>query len=305
MLCVVDVHTHLTSSEFERDIDAVLERCRATPCSLSVNGSTHSDRDSTQPSEKVPISISKVIVVTENSSDISSVLSLCQRSPILFPSIGLHPVQPGNTSLAHDEDLLQSTKDLVEEHQDCIVCIGEVGLDFSPHVVGKKTDPETERKKEAQREMLKAQARWALEFNLPLNVHSRMAGHHAVSLLNESGVVDEGGPGVLLHAFDGRAAVVRNTLALSERFHFSVPPSIMREPSFERLVKLVPLERLHLESDSPALGPEKGERNEPSNLRLTVKRIAEIKGISEEEVCRTTYENSLRLFPRLQRSKKS
>lgn len=82
-------------------------------------------------------------------------------------------------------------------------------------------------------------------------------------------------------------------------YFFSLPPSIIRSGQ-QRLVKQLPLTSICLETDSPALGPEKQVRNEPQNVRISAEYIAEVKGVSVAEVTEVTTQNAMRLFPRLQ-----
>ena len=77
---------------------------------------------------------------------------------------------------------------------------------------------------------------------------------------------------------------------------FSIPPSVVRSRQKQKLVRSLPLEALALESDSPVLGPEPGQRNEPANLMRTVATIAAIKGVPEEQVRETTSATARRLF---------
>jgi TatD DNase family protein len=83
------------------------------------------------------------------------------------------------------------------------------------------------------------------------------------------------------------------------RYYFSVPPSICRSPSFQGLVKAVPLEQLLLESDAPALSPVKGERNEPANVAISCAEVARLKGLSTNEVTAATARNAHKLFDKL------
>jgi TatD DNase family protein len=81
-------------------------------------------------------------------------------------------------------------------------------------------------------------------------------------------------------------------------YYFSIPPSIVRSPQKQKLVRHLPFDRLLLESDAPVLGPDPSARNEPKNVRLACEAIAEIRGLSVEDVARATTENARRLFPR-------
>ncbi|GJP35815.1 hypothetical protein CLOM_g20338 [Closterium sp. NIES-68] len=194
-----------------------------------------------------------------------------------------------------------------------MVCIGEIGLDFSPNVVGKLTGGEsssssnsnstssiialkTEELKAVQREVFRRQLSLAAELSLPVNVHSRSAGHHAIEEIVQSGLPATSA--ALMHAFDGRLVHAER----AERhggFFFSVPPSVIRSPQTQKIVKGLPLSCLVLETDSPALAPDKGAINEPSNIEVSCREIARIHGVTVAEVAKTTSENALRLFPRL------
>jgi TatD DNase family protein len=132
----------------------------------------------------------------------------------------------------------------------------------------------------------------SLELDLPLNVHSRSAGHYTVDLLFSAGARR-----VLMHAFDGKAShAVR---AAEAGYLFSVPPSVVRSDQKQKLVRRLPIESLVLESDSPVLGPDRDKRNEPANLVYSRDFIADVKGISPERVDEMTTANARRLFSRL------
>jgi TatD DNase family protein len=97
-----------------------------------------------------------------------------------------------------------------------------------------------------------------------------------------------------MHAFDGRASAAIQ--GVEAGFFFSVPPSVVRSKQKQKLVRRLPLEAILLETDSPVLGPTPQERNEPANLRVSLRSVAEIKGIAEEAVAEAVVENQKKLF---------
>ena len=218
--------------------------------------------------------VDAIIAVGENLSDARKNLELAIRYPMLKPAAGLYP-----THL----DLNQAGEmaDFIRQNHSSLAAIGEVGLDY--RVV--KEAPE----KAVQREILKRFIELAQELDLPLNVHSRSAGRHAIALLLENNAVR-----VQMHAFDGKAGAALP--AVEAGYFFSIPPSVTRSRQKQKLVKRLPLSCLLIETDSPVLGPSPNERNEPANIWHCVKAIAALKETSEEAVIAAVSENTERLY---------
>jgi len=99
-----------------------------------------------------------------------------------------------------------------------------------------------------------------------------------------------------MHAFDGRAASAVE--GAEAGYAFSIPPSVVRSPQKQKLVRRLRLECLLLETDSPVLGPDPATRNEPANVVVACRAVAELKGVPPETVARATTDNARRLFPR-------
>ncbi|ORY47218.1 putative deoxyribonuclease tatdn3-B, partial [Rhizoclosmatium globosum] len=175
-----------------------------------------------------------------------------------------------------------------------LVAVGEIGLDFSPWILestAKVWGVSVDDVKAEQRRVFSVQIELAKERGLPVNVHSRNAGHHAIAVLEECGMLDR----ALLHAFDGAPKHAVRAAQLGALF--SVPGSIARDDSTKRLVDKLPLTSLCLESDAPALPPVKGDRTWPlHSLVVSAQHIASIKGVSVEDVAHATTENASKLF---------
>jgi TatD DNase family protein len=221
--------------------------------------------------------VKAIITVGEDLADARKNVALSQQYPILKPAAGLYP-----THL--DLEQARQMADFLRHNKSHIVAIGEVGLDY--WIVKEASD------KALQREILKMFIDLSKELKLPLNIHSRSAGRHAIALLLENDAAR-----VQMHAFDGKAGAALP--AVEAGYFFSIPPSVVRSRQKQKLVKRLPLSCLLIESDSPVLGPSPHERNEPANIRQSIKAIAALKDGSEEEVVAAISENTERLYGKL------
>jgi TatD DNase family protein len=246
---LVDTHAHICDPVFDGDRAEVLRNAAAA-------------------------GVGAVIAVGENISDARKNIELAAAHPMLRPAAGLYP------SIL---DPIQADAMLafIRKERSRLFAIGEVGLDF--WIV--KEDPD----KEIQRDIFKDFIALSKELDLPLNVHSRSAGRHAVSLLLESAAAR-----VQLHAFDGKASAALP--AAEAGYFFSIPPSVVRSRQKQKLVKNLPLTNILVETDSPVLGPAPKERNEPANVAISIKAIAELKNVGVEAVIEAVAENTIRLY---------
>ncbi|XP_071834109.1 putative deoxyribonuclease TATDN3 isoform X2 [Apostichopus japonicus] len=259
----IDCHCHLASTDFKEDIHEVISRAKKT-------------------------GVRCALVVPDLKYELPLVCDLAKTYPdFIAPALGIHPVQgssPDNLRSVSWDDF-EGVTELITEYKENIVAIGEIGLDFTPRFIKSDSDKQT------QRDIFKKQIQLAKSLNLPVNVHSRSAGRPAIELLKS-----EGAEMVLLHAFDGRPSIAMQ--GVQAGYYFSIPPSIVRSEQ-QKLVKQLPLEKLCLETDSPALAAEKQTRNEPCNITICCDYIAKVKNITPEEVQRVTTANALKLFPKL------
>jgi len=195
---------------------------------------------------------------------------------------------PGFLSLAMgfdptvlDEGAYQHFCRIAEEKRAALVAIGEVGLD---HFYVKDHS-----ERAVQESLFRRSIRLAKSLSLPLVIHSRSAGRRALEALRS-----EGAARVLMHAFDGKSGDAM--AAAKEGYYFSIPTSVIHSEQKQKLARLLPLERLMLETDSPVLGPERGARSEPSNLVLAARKVAEIKRVPVERVAEVTTGNARAFF---------
>ena len=246
---VVDTHTHICDSVFDADRSEVLDRA-------------------------FEAGVGAVIALGENLADARRNVELAEKHPMIRPGAGLYP-----TILdLHQAEQMHA---FIRKKHSTLAAIGEVGLDF--WIV------KEEAQRQLQKKNLKGFINLSKELDLPLNIHSRSAGRHAVALLLENSATR-----VQMHAFDGKASAAMP--AVEAGFFFSVPPSVVRSRQKQKLIKHLPLSCLLVETDSPVLGPEPQLRNEPANITVSIKAIAELKNISEARVMEVVAENTCSLY---------
>ena len=246
---LTDSHAHMCAAAFDNDRRAVLLR-------------------------SAQVGLRAIVAVGEDLVDGEKNLALAREFPILKPAAGLYPT---HLDPAAAEEMVT----FIRTNRSALAAIGEVGLDF--WVV------KSDEARAMQKEIFSRFIALSLELDLPLNVHSRSAGRHAVDLL-----IQGGAQRVQMHAFDGKITTARPALAAG--YFFSIPPSIVRSRQKQKLVRHLPLECLLVETDSPVLGPEPRVRNEPANLVGSVQAIAAIKDLPEERVVEAVVANTRKLY---------
>ncbi|MBW2150968.1 MAG: TatD family hydrolase [Deltaproteobacteria bacterium] len=248
-MILFDTHAHMCDPVFDADRAEVISRAKAT-------------------------GVKAIISVGETVADVKKNLKLASLYDELKPAAGLYPTRLN----LEEADAMVS---LIRKNRNALVAIGEVGLDY--WIVKDEADRETQRK------IFKTFIYLSLELDLPLNVHSRSAGRHAIQILLESKAQK-----VQLHAFDAKTTAA--IPAIEAGYFFSIPTSVIRSRQKQKLVKQLPLSSLLIETDSPVLGPTGQERNEPANVLIALKAIARIKNLSEQEIMEAVAGNTRRLY---------
>ena len=254
-----DTHTHLDGEEFKADLPDVIGRAKAQ-------------------------GVGRVLVPAIDLKSVDTVLAVCRQFPgYAFPMIGLHPEEVK----ADWETQLRQLKARFTEAS--FIAIGEVGLDFY-------WDRTFERE---QLLAFEAQVEWAVETQLPLMIHCRKAQNELLHILKRYEKELSGG---VFHCFTGNQKEADQLLKF-ERFALGIGGVLTFKSSHlrEDLPAVVPLGRIVLETDSPYMAPvpHRGERNESAFVRLVLEKLAEVYGVSAEEVAQTTEENVRRIFTKI------
>lgn len=255
---LIDSHAHIYLDAFSEDLEAVIERAQ--------------DKG-----------VEKIIMPAIDLDSIRQALDLCDRYSGLYAMAALHPSE---TKEATDEEF-----DLVAAYCDDprVVAIGETGLDY---YWDRSFD-------ERQQEFLIRHVQLAIEKNLPLILHNREASDDLVRLLRqekEKAVEPERLRGIF-HCFGGTPEFARQVMDLG--FHVGLGGTLtFKNAGVPDAIESIPMERIVLETDAPFLAPVpfRGKRNEPAHVRLVAEKLAEVKGLTIDEVERITTGNAVRLF---------
>lgn len=225
--------------------------------------------------------VSHIFMPNIDSTTIESLLGVCSRyDNYCFPMIGLHPTSVNEN---YHSELDVVLKELKSDKK--YVAIGEVGMDLY-------WDKTYEKEQVA---VLSKQLEWALGFNLPVVIHSRDAFDSICEVLRKfSGSSLRG----IFHSFTGTAA---EAMYLMEHFDFLLGINgivTFKKSTIPDVLKVIPLEKIVLETDSPYLAPVpcRGRRNESANVKYVLLKVAEIYGKTPEEVAKITSESALKVF---------
>lgn len=203
-------------------------------------------------------------------------IALAEQYPFVYAAVGVHPEELEGWSGS-----LDSIRDLAY-HPKC-VAIGEIGLDYywdDSH-------------KEEQKALFRAQIELAIKLDKPVVVHDREAHGDCFAIVCE--YPDLRG---VFHCYSGSAEMAKELLKRGWYLGFDGPVTYKNARKTIEVLEITPLERLLIETDSPYLSPvpRRGQRNDSRNLAFVVQKIAEVKGLSGEEIARISLENGKRLF---------
>lgn len=211
-------------------------------------------------------------------SSIKSV-KLSEQYDNIYAAVGVHP----HSASEMDEGTIEVLKAFSSREK--VVAIGEIGLDYyydnSP--------------RDVQRIWFKRQMKLAKEVNLPIVVHSREANQETFDMIKAE---SDGKLTGVIHCYSGSVELMKEYIKLGYYISLGGPVTFKNAKTPKEVAKVVPIDRLLVETDSPYLTPEphRGKRNEPLYVRHVAAMIAELRGMTIEELARATSENTKRLF---------
>jgi len=206
-------------------------------------------------------------------------LEIAHSHPSVYAILGVHP----HNAKEIDEETYSTLRKLCRDEK--VRAYGEIGLDFYRNLSPR----------DVQLRRFREQIGLAKEIGLPVVIHDRQAHRETLEILKSEKAGECKG---IIHCFSGDYEMAKDCIEMG--FYISVPGSITYKNAggFQEVVKQIPLDSLLIETDAPFLAPVpfRGRRNEPSYVRYTAQKVAEIKKVPFEKVAEVTTENALRVY---------
>ncbi|MCL2860596.1 MAG: TatD family hydrolase [Oscillospiraceae bacterium] len=225
--------------------------------------------------------VTKIINAGYNVEASKTSIELAEKYDFIYAAVGIHPQDIENISI----DLIEIEK--LSNHSK-VIAIGEIGLDYHWN----------KENKQEQIEAFARQIELANKLDLPIVIHSRDAYVDTINVLKN--MVDANKKGVF-HCCPLNAELVKDALDLGYNISFAGAITFKNVKNADEIIKMVPMDRIQIETDAPYLSPEpfRGKRNDSTRIKYIAQKVATARGISVEEVAKMTYENTLRMFGRI------
>ena len=257
---IIDTHSHYDDEDFDADRDELIRSL---------------------PSHGIEIAVD----VGASMASSAATLRLAQHYPHIYAAAGVHPAEVRNMT----EEDIQALREMTVS--DRVVAVGEIGLDYH-------YKDEYEVPKDIQKHWFIRQLDLARETGLPVIIHSRDAAQDTMDIMKEH---YRGISGGVVHCYSYDTDQAAEYLKMGLFFGIGGVVTYKNAKKLVRVVEMLPVEAIVLETDCPYLAPvpHRGERNSSLYLPLMAGKIAEIKGMTAEEVISITRENALRLYPKI------
>ncbi|WP_407272216.1 TatD family hydrolase [Radiobacillus sp. PE A8.2] len=220
-----------------------------------------------------------MVVVGFDHETIPKAIAIAEENDKIYAAVGWHPVDAidmTDKELAWLEELSSHPK---------VVALGEMGLDYhwdkSP--------------KDIQKDVFRKQIQLAKKVKMPIIIHNREATEDIIEILKEEDAKEVGG---IMHCYNDSKEYVQTCLDMNFYISLGGPVTFKNAPLPKEVAEIVPLNRLLIETDCPFLAPHpnRGKRNEPAYVKLVAEQIADLRGVSLEEISEATTNNALHLF---------
>jgi TatD DNase family protein len=260
MMPLVDTHVHINFPDFREDLELIQQRWRAEGITYLVHSCVHP-------------------------REFDQIKQIADRFEEVYFAVGLHPLDEELNQTGWRSDLGIEIRSLCQQHPK-IVAIGETGLDFYKAQNG-----------EGQKQAFIAQLETAAEFNLPVIIHCRDAAAEMRDLILEFNQTHPPVRGVM-HCWSGNPTETQWFIDLGLYISFSGIVTFKNARSVQESARIVPPDRLLIETDCPYLAPTpwRGKRNEPSYVVKVAQKLAELRGESMADLARQTTLNACNLF---------
>lgn len=289
---LIDTHAHLYWDSFKEDFDEMIQRAVDAGISGIIN-------------------IGVDIETSQNALD-QAKTTKWPKGLSVYSTIGIHPHEAvkytnlgqkysDRNTIVHED--MAKLEEIYESDPEKVVGIGECGLDYFFNNNPGYTESHTsiDEQKDLQRKLFQAHIDLAKKLNLPLVVHCRddRSKDPANSEAWDEVIKMVGNQPAILHCYSGLSHTTNYLLpATNLMVSFAANITYPKNEYLREAVKTLPLNRILLETDSPFLAPQskRGQRNEPSSVKEIAQLIADLKGISFEEVANQTTKNTKKFF---------
>ena len=223
--------------------------------------------------------IEKLLTICTTLESFNKIKFLVKKDKIIYGTYGIHPHEAKNDKITSDliiKEIKQTNK---------IIGIGETGLDFYYNHSDKND----------QFKSFEEHIKASIELNIPLIIHSRNAEDETLEIFNK---YKNNKLKILMHCFTGSKKFAENLLSLGAYFSASGIITFKNSLELQETFKLIPLNKILIETDSPYLAPvpNRGKKNEPSFVKYTAQKLADIKQISNYDLIKSTTKNFNTLF---------
>lgn len=211
-------------------------------------------------------------------------LEMSKKYEFIYSICGISPNDIPQSEQQLWKDIDEISQIVKNNNSKKLVAIGEIGLDYYWN----------KENKDLQKQAFIKQIELANELELPIVIHSRDASVDTLDIIRNNKVKKAG----IFHCCQLNQELVRQDLELGYYISFAGPITFKNSKNAPEIIKMVPMDRILIETDSPYLSPEpnRGKRNDCRNVKYVAQKIADVKGITIEEVAQKTYENAMRIF---------